>query len=81
MKVEGQFIPRHREKALAAEAICRSELKIIAGTLFIFFVHFLYSPFLLFFIGIRESPSSICLAHPSTALRASENGTKRMLYF
>jgi len=58
-----------------------------------FSVHFLYSLFLLFFIGIRESPSSIysplllffcvrephssvCLAHLSTPLKASENEPK-----
>jgi len=59
-----------------------------------FSVHFLYSPFLLFFIGICESPSSIyslflslffcvrephssvCPAHLSTPLKASENEPK-----
>jgi hypothetical protein len=41
-----------------------------------FFVHFLYSPFLLFFFGVREPPSSVCLAHLSTQLKASENEPK-----
>ena len=40
------------------------------------FVHFLYSSFLLFFIGIRESHTSICLAQPCDCAQGKHNEPK-----
>ena len=76
---------------------CCFELNIMFGTSSMFSVHFLYSRLLLFFcvreplssvyslflllFGIRESPTSICLANHSTALKESENEPKEKSLF